>query len=248
MKSITLFALFVLSLAFCSSLSAQQDDPETPFHDQQVTLIKKGRKYIDAYQKAFKKKHGKMPKLNFREAPLAGVDFRGMNLENAIFIDADLRGAMFGTKPSKKVKEYDNEGRLISGKPPVPPANARGANFSGADMGEHNLKVADLSLANFENANISMVDLTGAKMVKTNFRNANLSESSLIGCNFRKADLTLADLTDADVENCTFDRTIIIRTKMEGINADEAVMKDLIRTEKQLKEEQARDKRKAEGF
>ena len=76
--------------------------------------------------------------------------------------------------------------------------------------------------------------MTGAKFIKTNLKGASLAESSLIGANFRKADLTDADISEADIENCTFDRTILIRTQMQGVNADEALMKAVILTTKDL--------------
>mgnify|MGYP000474700994 CR=1 FL=1 len=245
---LTTFCLFLLGSSL-SVMAQSVDDPETPYHDQEVGLLKKGSKYIDAYQKAYKKKNGEMPKLNFEEAELVGLDLRGMNLENANFKNADLRGVKFGTKPSKLVPEYDDEKRLMENEtPPVPASNLKGANLQGADMGEYNKEVADLSLVNLENANLSEADMTGAKFVKTNLRRANLSGASLVGCNFRKADMTLADISEADVENCTFDRTIMIQTNMAGTNVDEAVMEKVILTKKALEDSKKRADKDEDGF
>ena len=230
-----IFALF-LGLFLVNPLSAQTDDPETPYNDQQFRLIQKGRKIFAAYQKAYKEKHGEAPKINLREAVLAGVDFRGMNLDDADFREADLRGARFGDKPARRNKKYDNEDRLVSGAPPVPAASLKNADFRGADIGEFDMKVADLSLTNSEGANFSESDLTGAKFVKANLKGASFKETSLIGANFRKADMTGGDLTEADVEGCTFDRTIMIRTQMAGLNVDECTMNEVILTEKALKD------------
>ncbi len=241
-KSIFYVVLFVIFVLPADS-SAQTDDPETAYNDQQLRLIKKGRKIFKAYQNAYKDKNGELPKINLQEAPLAGADLRGMNLDNADFREADLRGAHFGDKPAKKNVVLDNEDRVISGAAPVPPASLRNADFRGADIGENDLLVADLSLTDCEGANFSETDLTGAKFIKTKLKNSSFVECSLIGANFRKADMTDADMTDADVENCTFDRTILIRTQMAGLNVDECKMIDVILTEKALKDFQEKDKK-----
>jgi uncharacterized protein YjbI with pentapeptide repeats len=242
LKSIACVLMFAL-LIMPSDSSAQTDDPATPFNDQQLRLIKKGRKIFKAYQNAYKEKNGELPKINLQEAPLAGADLRGMNLDNADFREADLRGAHFGDKPAKKNVVLDNEDRVISGGAPVPPASLRNADFRGADIGENDLLVSDFSLTDCEGANFSETDLTGAKFIKTKLKNSFFKECSLIGANFRKADLTDADMTDADVENCTFDRSILIRTQMAGLNVDECKMIDVILTEKALKDFQDKEKK-----
>ena len=228
--------LFVTIVFFAYDTVAQGDDPVTPFHDQQLRLIKKGRKYFTAYQKAYKEKNGELPKINLQEAILEGADLRGMNLDNADFRASDLRGAHFGDKPAKKIVVRGKEDEFNSDQVPISPSSLKNSDFRGSDIGENEKMVADFSLANCEGANFSETDLTGARFIKTNLKNASFRETSLIGANFRRADMTDGDLTEADVENCTFDRTILIRTQMAGLNVDECIMKDVILTEKALKE------------
>ncbi|MGH1334854.1 MAG: pentapeptide repeat-containing protein [Aureispira sp.] len=227
---------FLLGFLLVTNAYAQADDPETAYNDQQVQLLKRGYKVFNAYQAAYKKKHGSLPELNFQEAELAGMDLRGMNLDGADFRDCDLRGVRFGETPPKRTKKYDNEDVLVSGHDPVAPSSLRGANFSGSDIGEHNLKVADFSQIDGEGAIFSESDMTGAKFLKAKLHKAEFVETSLVGSNFRKADLTGADLTEADVEHASFDYTIMIRTNMAGLNVDEANMEKVIMTEKRLKE------------
>ena len=230
----TLLIIPFFAGAFINNTNAQNDDPNTPFNDQQLRLIKKGPKIFAAYQKAYQEKNGFFPSINLREAPLAGADLRGMNLDSADFREADLRGVRFGDKPAKKNIVRDNEDRIISGAATIAASSLKNADFRGADIGENDMIVADLSLTDCQGANFSETDLTGAKFIKTNLKGASLAESSLIGANFRKADLTDADISEADIENCTFDRTILIRTQMQGVNADEALMKAVILTTKDL--------------
>lgn len=236
-KRLILRLTFICSLFFFVSsnfLLAQNDDPATPFNDQQLRLIKKGYKIFTAYQKAYNDKYGILPTINLQQAPLLGADLRGMNLDNADFREADLRGVRFGDKPAKKNIVRDNEGRIISGGASIAASSLKKADFRGADLGENDRIVADLSLTNCEGANFSETDLTGAKFIQTNLKTALLVGSSLIGANFRKADLTAADISEADVENCTFDRTVLIRTQMKGTNVEEAFMKEVILTSKDL--------------
>jgi uncharacterized protein YjbI with pentapeptide repeats len=249
MKSITLTLLVLFMALFAMpDASAQVDDPETAFNDQQLRIIKRGYKIFAAYQKAYKEKNGELPKINLQEASLAGADLRGMNLDGANFQEADLRGVRFGDKPAKKNVVRDNEGRVIAGQAPLRASSLKNADFRGADIGEDDLLVADLSMTNCEGANFSETDLTGAKFIKANLRGAKFVECSLIGANFRKADLTGGDLTEADVENCTFDRTILIRTQMAGLNVDECKMIEVILTEKALKDYQAKQKKSDNVF
>ena len=236
MKTVTFLTFLACFTSFSTTILGQVDDPETAYNDQQVAIVKRGYKVLAAYQKVYKEKNGELPKLNLREAELAGVDFRGMNLDHADFREADLRAARFGDKPAVRTKKYDNEDRLVSGHAPIPAASLINADFRGADIGEQDLKVADLSLTNSEGANFSESDMTGAKFIKAKLKGAAFKETSLIGTNFRRADLTDADLTEADVEGATFDRTIMIRTQMAGLNVDECTMTDVFLTEKALQD------------
>lgn len=232
LSTLCLLLVFLLT----TNVYAQADNPETAYNDQQVQLLKRGYKVFNAYQVAYKKKHGKLPELNFQEAELAGMDLRGMNLNGANFRDCDLRGVRFGETPPKRNKKYDNEDVLISGHDPVPASSLRGADFRGSDIGEHNLRVADFSQIDAEGAIFSEADMTGAKFLKAKLQKAKFVETSLVGTNFRKADLTGADLTEADVERANFEYTIMIRANMAGLNVDEAKMENVIMTEKHLKE------------
>ena len=72
----TLLIIPFFAGAFINNTNAQNDDPNTPFNDQQLRLIKKGPKIFAAYQKAYQVKNGVFPSINLREAPLAGADLR----------------------------------------------------------------------------------------------------------------------------------------------------------------------------
>mgnify|MGYP001792203995 CR=1 FL=1 len=240
MNALTLVVLMALSFGSTSLLWAQADDPETPYNDQQVQLLRRGHKIFSAYQDAYKKKHGSLPELNFEGAELAGADLRDMNLDDANFQECDLRGVRFGDVPPKRTKKYDNEDRLVSGHTPLPASSLNGANFTGSDIGEFELQVADFSRTQAKGAIFSSTDLTGARFLHAELQDAEFAESSLVGTNFRKANLTGADLTEADVERASFDYTVMIRANMAGLNVDEANMTKVILTEKALQDYNAK--------
>lgn len=239
-RHLTPVLLLALCLGWMTTALAQADDPETSYDDQQVNLLKRGYKVFNAYQEAYQQKHGSLPKLNFQGAELAGLDLRGMNLDGANFRDCDLRGVRFGDVPPKRNKVYDNENQLVSGHTPVAASSLKGAVFTGSDIGEYNLQVADFSRTQAQGAIFTSTDLTGARFLHAELENAEFVECSLVGTNFRKANLTGADLTEADIERATFDRTIMIRTNMAGLNVDEATMEEVILTEKALADYRAK--------
>lgn len=239
-NALTMGVLLTLFFGSTSMNWAQADNPETPYNDQQVQLLKRGHKVFSAYQDAYQKKHGNLPVLNFEGAELAGADLRGMNLDGANFRECDLRGVRFGDVPPKRTKRYDNEDRLISGHTPLPASSLLGADFTGSDLGEYNLNVADFSRTMAKGAVFSSSDLTGARFLHAELEDAVFVESSLVGTNFRKANLRGADLTEADVEHATFDRAVLIKANVAGVNVDEANMKDAILTEKALQDYRAK--------
>ncbi|MEH2240429.1 pentapeptide repeat-containing protein [Nostoc sp.] len=87
---------------------------------------------------------------NFRGADLDKVDLNGVDLSNAILIDADL-----------------DETNLSN-------ANFSGADLTDADLGKANLTGANLSRANFTKADLEDANLTNANVTDATFTGADL--------------------------------------------------------------------------
>jgi uncharacterized protein YjbI with pentapeptide repeats len=231
MKTKVLSTILALTLGFNIGHAQVKDNPETPYHDGMVAIVKRGSRTLDNFMKAYEKKHGKRPTLNFEEAPLSGVDFRGLDLSGANFKGADLRGAKFGTVPSgvssrkKEMAKRDVYTR---------PAILKGADFSEADMGEDNGMHVNFSFTDLTEANLSDCDMTKGLFVHALMHKANLSGSSLIGASFKYADIRNGDLSEADVEKTTFDYTIVIDCNLEDVDLEDALAKEIIRTEAEL--------------
>ncbi|MBH8566666.1 pentapeptide repeat-containing protein [Nostoc sp. CENA67] len=84
--------------------------------------------------------------------------------------------------------------------------NLKYANFTGADLSNANLSCTDLSVANLINvnlagANLTNANLSGADLTGANLTNANLSGADLIGADLINANLSGADLTKANLIN-----------------------------------------------
>ncbi len=86
------------------------------------------------------------PANNYTNADLNNMDFRGRNLQNAIFVNATLTNVNFEN------------------------ADLRGANFTNAD-----LKDAIMNGANLEGANLTNATLSGTQMLDVNLHNAILT-------------------------------------------------------------------------
>ncbi|MEH1777288.1 pentapeptide repeat-containing protein [Nostoc sp.] len=87
---------------------------------------------------------------NLRGADLDKIDLNGVDLSNAILIDADL-----------------DETNLSN-------ANLSGADLTDADLGKANLTGANLSRANFTKADLEDANLSNANVTGTTFTGADL--------------------------------------------------------------------------
>ncbi|MEH2239350.1 pentapeptide repeat-containing protein [Nostoc sp.] len=97
-----------------------------------------------------------------------------------------------------------------------------GADFSGEDLSEDNLKYANFSDADLSNANLSHTDLSVANLIdvnltEANLTNANLSGTDLTGANLINAKLSGANLIGSDLINAKLSGADL--TKVNLINA-----------------------------
>ncbi|MCH2044222.1 MAG: pentapeptide repeat-containing protein [Saprospiraceae bacterium] len=205
------FLSFNLSSSFAQG-GADADWGEPQLDEKQAEIVKKGKKYIEGYSKAYKAKHGTNPVFKLAGAELAGLDLSGCNLAGADLREADLRGI-----------------KLVG-------ANLQGANLRGADIGEYKMNVADMTDANMEGVNLHAADMTGAKFVRANLCGADLSQSSFIGTNISKANMAGANVEETDFEQCTASHTIMINVDQDIADniVDAAVWEKIVTNQKEL--------------
>lgn len=204
---------FSLALSGAYAQSGPDVDWGKPeLNEQQVALVHKGKKYVDAYIEAYKTKHGSNPVFKLAGAQLSGADLSGYNLVGADLREADLRGIkLFG-------------------------ANLSGANLRGADVGEFEMNVADLTNADLSEANLHGADMTGAKFMGANLCGADLSQSSFIGTNMSKANMAGVNVMETDFEQSNADHTIMINVDLSTAdNVDNAaIWENVIKSRREL--------------
>jgi hypothetical protein len=79
----------------------------------------------------------------------------------------------------------------------------RGADLSGDDLRNANLRGADLRGANLSDADLSSANLRGADLRSANLEYANLSSADLRGADLEDANLNSADLRGTDLSGTT---------------------------------------------
>jgi uncharacterized protein YjbI with pentapeptide repeats len=143
---------------------------------------------------------------NLVAANLSGADLSGADLREAIFSDADFRGAnlMWSDLRGAKFSEAD-----------LSNANLSQANLSKADIWGIDLTEADLSGANLSGANLENADLSNA-----NLEDADLKGANLWGANLRGADFSNADLSGTNLSGAQYCLTILPSGKIGNDNCE----------------------------
>lgn len=108
------------------------------------------------------------------------------------------------------------------------------ADLRGADLGEADLKGANLREADFRGANLGEADLRGANLRKANLGWANLSEADLRGADLRGANLGWANLRGtnlggARLSEANLDFSVFpLWCGALSVQADERIVRQLI--------------------
>lgn len=119
----------------------------------------------------------------------------------------------------------------------VGPYNIKpGADLSGVDLAQANLKgvslaQADLSEADLNNSNLIEADLSKATLRRTNLIRADLSkatlrEANLIGAKLFRAILTEADLSEADLTNTDLTGAKLFGANLFNVNLSKAILSE----------------------
>lgn len=154
---------------------------------------------------------------DFTDKDLRDTNFKGANLEGAIFLNSNLENVnMKGAK-------------------------MKGAKLSGANMKSVNLEGVDLRNAEFigtilRNANLRYCDLVGSNLEnailnKANLRHANLSNSygfkaNFTGSNLKDCNMTHIFLREAVLKNANLTRVNLTNSDLEGANLTNANLTD----------------------
>lgn len=173
---------FILAYFIWSFLKEQKLLKDDWIESQAISLVSKGDTSF---------RNADLTDAIFSKAIIRGADFRGANLSNvswleAQFFDRVLPGDSYLQYP--QVRELVTTGN-IENQQPFKNKNLRGINledailtetsFAGADLSNANLQNADLSKANFFETKLKEVNLTGATIEDCNI-NSNPNLDSVI--------------------------------------------------------------------
>jgi uncharacterized protein YjbI with pentapeptide repeats len=170
---------------------------------------------------------------DFTNANLRNKNFKGANLEYAIFVNAILEGSNL---EGAKLKRADLSGanmRFVN----LEDADLRGADLRYVDLRNANLRYADLADSNLErislnranlrHANLSntygyKANLTDANLTKSNLEDAFLKDATLKSANLTRSNLTNANLTNANLTNANLTRSNLSNTNLLNANLTNA--------------------------
>ena len=167
---------------------------------------------------------------DFRKARVF-ADFRGADLDGAVFIEADVRLANFAPfelpgqdpRPTKLNGAFFRSAKLQG-------ANLRGAELQGADLVEAQLQDADLIEARLQGADLTVARLQGADLRAASLQGADLTQAQLQGADLslhldlavqtqlQGADLSGALLQGADLRWAELQGADLSRAELQGAN------------------------------
>ncbi len=141
---------------------------------------------------------------------------RGLNLEGAVFLNADLRKV--------DLTEARLQGALLAG------AHLQGAildsaQLQGATLHWAKLQGANLNSATLQGATLSTAELQGASLDSAELQGASLKGAELQGAEFQKSTLNGTDMRDTAVWRANFDTVSATAVSEDGMT-ERAMLKD----------------------
>jgi len=152
---------------------------------------------------------------NLSNADLHMADLRGVDLTKAVLIGADLSGTDLheaGLREATFSRPVLNWA-IILADPHKAQDYLGGANLSGANLSEVDLRNAYLSGANLNKTNLSFAQLIGADCQFVKLNNADLRGADLRFANFNGANLGGANLSGSHLDSAS-----LIKTNLEKAN------------------------------
>lgn len=162
---------------------------------------------------------------------IAGVDFTGANLTNAViaslpnrdvtgtnFTNCTLSGANMGDVLNLNKATWTSATLINTNLSAVDTGGTQGVNFTGATLNGATLSNGQpiASNYNYSGANFTNAHLNGATLNNVSFAGANFTNATLTGANLTGADLTGAILTGADFTGATLAGTNLTGASLGG--------------------------------
>jgi uncharacterized protein YjbI with pentapeptide repeats len=151
---------------------------------------------------------------------------RGLNLEGAVFLNADLRKVDL-TKAQLQGASLAGaqlQGAILDSAQ-LQGATLDWAKLQGANLNNARLQGANLNNAKLQGAILSTAELQGATLDSAELQGASLKDAELQGAELQNSKLTGTDMSGAEVWRLTFDDASLIAASVDGLN-ESAMSKD----------------------
>jgi uncharacterized protein YjbI with pentapeptide repeats len=151
---------------------------------------------------------------------------RGLNLEGAVFLNADLRKV--------DLTEAQLQGASLAGaqlqgaildSAQLQGASLDWAKLQGANLNNAKLQGANLNNAKLQGAILSTAELQGASLKDAELQGASLKDAELQGAELQNSKLNGTDMSGAEVGLLTFDDASLTAVSIDGLN-ESAMSKD----------------------
>ena len=151
---------------------------------------------------------------------------RGLNLEGAVFLNADLRKV--------DLTEAQLQGASLAGaqlqgaildSAKLQGATLGWAKLQGANLHNAKLQGANLNNAKLQGASLSTAELQGATLDSAELQGTSLKNAELQGAAFQKSTLYGMDMSGAEVWRVNFDPASLTAVSIDGLN-ESAMSKD----------------------
>ncbi|MEB3282679.1 MAG: pentapeptide repeat-containing protein [Lyngbya sp.] len=150
---------------------------------------------------------------NLQEADLWGANLSSANLSEANLWKADFRGVYLKGTIVDLQTSWDSKWKLVW---QILNQGVSGLDLGEADLREANLWKADLSRANLINADLWGADLREANLTGADLWAVNFSEADLSSANLEAADLWRAKLRGADLSHANFSHANLTEANLRG--------------------------------
>ena len=151
---------------------------------------------------------------------------RGLNLEGAVFLNADLRKVDL-TKAQLQGASLAGaqlQGAILDSAQ-LQGATLDWAKLQGANLNNAKLQGANLNNAKLQGAILSTAELQGATLDSAELQGASLKDAELQGAELQNSKLTGTDMSGAEVWHLNFDDASLIAVSVDGLN-ESAISKD----------------------
>jgi uncharacterized protein YjbI with pentapeptide repeats len=150
---------------------------------------------------------------NFTRAQLMDARLSGIDLQGAIFDEADMTGADLSQGLMKGAKFNGTQ----LGRAELSGASFHGASFLGAQMQGSNLAGAKMMLADLKSASLNGAFMIHAQLEGASLDNADLTAADLQQARLHGARFTQATVTAVDLRDASFWRTVPPNSDQTGL-------------------------------